>query len=639
MDDRQTQLLAALEAARGPMSGAELGERLHVSSRSVREYVRSLNRQAGRDLVTTSHRGYTLDADAHALWRARKSTEHQERFDTPQQRLYFITRRLITTADTGADVFELADSLFISPATIEADLGRARELLREFHLRVRRDHDLLYLEGSERDQRRFVRQVLLAAGQGLSPLSMQGFAAEFPDHDLRALRTAITARLAESEIDIDEYALNDLVIHLTIAADRVAKGHTLPAADPTPSPLDPEAVAAADRLADAVHEIYSVPLPESERTILASMLAARRRRQHPSRPDAAVRPESLQLVRDAMRELSGHYLLEFYDESTIVDLALHVQALIDRARQNQGLRSPLGESFKNLHPLIHELALFFAERIEEHTGVSIEPGEVDFLSFHLGTQFQRQLEQGPPVSLTLVVPRYRDTHETILNGLSGILGDQAVISDVVTTLDHDWDRIPTDLVVSTVDLSELTRVPTVTISPFLGHEDIQKVIDAVRTERKRDARQKIRSAILTLIEPRLFHHVASVAGKEEALAMMCDTLLAEGLTHAAFYGDVVDRERRSSTSFGGQFAIPHSMNMDAYRPGISVLVTDRPIPWGSSRVRLVVLFALSPDSRGIFRDVLDEFIRVLSEPDNITALINAGDTHESFVRKLAAMLS
>ena len=80
------------------------------------------------------------------------------------------------------------------------------------------------------------------------------------------------------------------------------------------------------------------------------------------------------------------------------------------------------------------------------------------------------------------------------------------------------------------------------------------------------------------------------------------------------------------------------MKMDARRPGISVLITEKGIPWGGSSVRLVVLFAVSPDSGRLFRDVLDGFIRVLAEPANIAALLAASESQTTFVHALAALL-
>jgi lichenan operon transcriptional antiterminator len=119
---------------------------------------------------------------------------------------------------------------------------------------------------------------------------------------------------------------------------------------------------------------------------------------------------------------------------------------------------------------------------------------------------------------------------------------------------------------------------------------------------------------------------------------MCRTMQAEGVTDEYFLQDVLDRESRSSTAFGDQFAIPHSLTMNAHRSAISVMVTEEAIQWGGSNVRLVVLFAVSPNSGRLFRNVLDGAIRVLTDPVNVTTLIAAAGSHAEFVRALAGLL-
>jgi len=638
MDDRHNQLLRALaDAPDSSLSGGELANRLGVSSRSIRQYVRDLNRRSGRDIVDSTHRGYRLDRSAYAVWQMRQSGR-ETRYDTPQQRLYFVVRHLVTQSAEGADVFELGDLVSVSASTIEADLGKARGLFQEHHLTLRRERDLVYLDGSERDKRRLVRQVVLQPGQGMSPTVIQGFADEYSDYDIRALGRGIERHLEGTGLEVDEFALNDLVIHLTIAADRVRQGHELAAPELPSATPDPDTEEVARRIVEEVATAYGVTLPGSETALLTVILRARAKRRPVVTGGVVVEAESLQLVREAMHELSTYYLLDLYDEGTLVGLARHVQSLIERARQGMALENPLGETFKNMHPLIHELTLVFAGELEKRAEITVHPGEVDLLSLHLGTHIQRQLEQGSPVTLTVVVPRYRGAHTEVVNALSATLGDQAVISEVITSLDHPWSGLATDLVVSAVDLSGLTTVPVVTISPLLRQEDVERVVDAVRAERRRAARQRIRSSILTMIEPRLFHRLSGVESKETALALMCRTMHNEGVTPESFYDDVLDREHRSATAFGGQFAIPHSMKMDAHRPAISVLVTDKGIPWSGSTVRLVVLFAVSPDSGGLFRDVLDGFIRVLAEPSNVTALLGASDSHANFVLALTRLL-
>lgn len=219
-----------------------------------------------------------------------------------------------------------------------------------------------------------------------------------------------------------------------------------------------------------------------------------------------------------------------------------------------------------------------------------------------------------------------------------MLRGQAVIERLVTTTAFDFSEVTSDLVVSCIDPGGSAPAPVVLVSPFLTSADIEHVLASVQAERARNARRRVRTTLTTLIDPRAYRHVGVIGSKEVALQTMCDTLVAAGYVEDTFYADVMDRERRSPTSFGGEFAIPHSLYMDANATGIAVLASDKGIPWGTSTVRLVMLFALSPDGRQTFRDVLDELIRLLSEGSNITTLLNASSDVESFMAALTSML-
>jgi len=129
------------------------------------------------------------------------------------------------------------------------------------------------------------------------------------------------------------------------------------------------------------------------------------------------------------------------------------------------------------------------------------------------------------------------------------------------------------------------------------------------------------------------------ATKDEALSLMAEMLREQGYVGPHFLDDVRDREERSSTAFGPAFALPHSMATDAYQTGISVLVSDTPISWDGAAVRLVMMFAISPDGRVIFRDVLDELIELLSEPRTVSRILDHANSHEQFIDELLTLVA
>jgi lichenan operon transcriptional antiterminator len=631
--ERQQRLIAELRAAEGRLTARDLAAALGVSSRSVRDYVRALNAEAGAQVVVSDQNGYRLDPAEYRRYRARLA-KRRRGYDSPGQRLYYIVRYLVGHA-AGADVFELGEQLSVSPATIEADLGRARELLREHQLVIRRERDQVRIEGPERQQRRLVRHLLLNSGQAVGD-ELPGYGNPRQRTRLRRLHDLAVRRLAEAGLEVNEYALNDLLLHLAIAAERISAGHQLAAA--VPSDDQPEGTPvwrAATSLADAVTEVFGVSLAPADLHTLHTILATRS--SVAEETVGSITPQALEITREALREVSERYLLDLYDEAGVIGLALHVQNLIGRTLAGRSLDTPLGPDFRNLHPLIHELALLFAREIERRAGIDVGAGEVDFLAFHLGNQVQRQMNQGPPVTITCVTPRYSGVHVELAHRLSEAVQGRAVVRDVVTSLSHDWSTLTADLVVSVIDLDDQVGVPVVRISPFLTDDDLDRVVAAVRAERVRGGRRRLRANLVSLLDPALFHRVDSLPGSLEAISLMCSTLEREGYAGEGFRADVLDREHRSSTAFGGQFAIPHSLYLDAAKTGISVLVSREAIPWDGSAVRLVLMFSVSPEGRPVFRDVLDELIGVLNAPANITTLL-AADDHHAFVRTLLGLL-
>ncbi|MCW4459948.1 transcription antiterminator [Microbacterium sp. MPKO10] len=638
MTDRRSELVRLVRDADSALPGTQLAELLGVSTRSIRQFVADINRSAGRRVIHSSHRGYVLDRSAHEIWAHGPATATGNGRG-PRERLYFIARHLVSYSDVATDIYDLADTLYVSPATIEADLTRARELFRLHGLTIRRDRELVVLEGDEREKRSLVKYLFLDAGRGFTPQMMREFVEAYRDYDLRVTSQEIQQCITNLGWEIDEYSLNDVLVHVTIAADRVRLGHRIPVLQ-TSRPRLPDAHSAfMAELTEIVHENFGVMLPESEAQRLTQLVASRVKHYDPIADAVGVPAEIVTIVRDALRDVSEFYLLDLYDESAVRGIALHVWRLRERSSQGIQARNPLGETFKNAHPLVYEVALYFAERVEEKASIEVAADEIDFLAFHLGTQVQKQLEKGPLVTVTVVdVSPFAAGRSRIVDSVASRLAGQGVVVEVVTALDFDWEQIASDIVVSTIDLEGLVTVPTVLVSPLLGEEDGERVQDAVKSRRKKMAKQRLRSRIMELIEPELFHSVDSV-GQHEALALMCRRMVDARAVPRDFLESVEAREAKSSTAFGGQFAIPHSMQADAHRSAISVLVARRGIPWGESTVRIVVLFAVASDDVQVFRDVLGEFIPVLSDPENLATLLESGASSEFFTASLSSILT
>ncbi len=631
--NRKDDLIGILLTSSQPLSGSELALRLRVSTRSVRAYVSQINR--GSQVIVATRAGYSLHASARKDLARRLATKQ---FGTPDQRIVQICRRL-AQAGEPTSVYDLALELWVSDSTIEADLARVRGLLKQFELRLVRHQDKVQIEGPELNRRRLVRHFIYESTDGLVPATWNALATEFATIDVMALRDGVQEILKESHLRLNEFALSDVVVHLAVTIDRVAHGYQLPQSPESDGKRNDAIVRTVERISSTVHRTSNVELPATERDVLYNVIAVRGVVEPKDGVIASVvDPRIRTLVAQILEDFSHKYHLTAASPAAINNLALHVQGVVARARMRTPLPRPLGASFRSSHPLLHDLAVDFAAEIERMTGLTVSPDEFDYLALHMGMQYMSAFEDRDIVPITLIAPHYYDLASRIRQELEVALGTYGVIEDVSHSLDFDFTAPSTDLVISTVQPAVACPVPVVVVKPVPTREDIARVADVVRLEHERAIRRRIKFTLSTLLDPSLFEYRQESVSQLEALELLTHRLSDAGYTDESFLDGVLDRERRFSTAFGGDFAIPHSMRMDAHGTAIAALCCAEGIEWGASRVHLVLLFCLSPDGSIKFRDVFDEVTRLLSDGGNVARLVAVGTSARQFITTFVELL-
>ncbi len=217
MSENWERVVEVLADDDGWTTAGALADRLGVTARSIRTYVARAN-GGGVPLILSGPAGYRLD---RAAWAARGVPNPSD--DSPAARTARLIRSLID-ADDGLDVHETAATLFVSESTIEADLGRIRARLEGTGLSLARRGPRVELTGPESARRRFLGALLREeSARGMQ--SLEELRAAFPA--LPSFRDALVSRLADAGYAPNEFGLNDVLLHLAIALDRLEHDHPL----------------------------------------------------------------------------------------------------------------------------------------------------------------------------------------------------------------------------------------------------------------------------------------------------------------------------------------------------------------------------------------------------------------------------
>ena len=633
---RQDQLLAALLREDAWVTASSLADLLGVTPRSVRSYVVSLNaRVPDGDAVESGPAGYRAGPSARDALRTRSGES------TPRHRLHAVVRMLLDDA-SGTDVYEAATRLHVSEATLEADLTRLRAVLEGTGLVLGRDREQVRLSGSEEARRRLISR--LAHDESVT--------ASFHPETFRtalvgdAVDTTAVAPFKKALVDelsglgyyVNELAISDVLLHIAIAADRVAAGHALSEAGAPARAEIPQVGAVISRLAG---EHFGVRLGDGDVAHLASLVLTRVVAPGDTTTrDAArsgVEPRVEAAVRGELERAASEYRLDLVDDSFVLRLSLHIQNLLRRAESRALSRNPLTRSLKSTYPMIFEVAVSIASGLHDRLGSPIHDDEIAYIAMHVGGRIERSRAAASILTATIVCPGYYELHELLRSSVDRSLGSAIEVTSVVTSVDPDWSSFDTDLVLSTIEPSDASdRV--VRIHPFFSETDAERVQQAAARLRRARRLNRLRAELSRYFDAEAFLHPLPDAGEDGIIRRLGDLLVRRGLIGDDYVENTIVRERMSSTAFTDALAVPHALQMTATRTAIAIGVAEGSVAWGDGRVQVVALAAFSESDRAAFQTVFEQLVEVFSERDSVQRIVRRGTTFEAFLDELVAVI-
>jgi lichenan operon transcriptional antiterminator len=96
----------------------------------------------------------------------------------------------------------------------------------------------------------------------------------------------------------------------------------------------------------------------------------------------------------------------------------------------------------------------------------------------------------------------------------------------------------------------------------------------------------------------------------------------QGYVSTTFKDDVLKREALSSTAFVKDIAVPHPLKPVTAHTTMAFVLNHKPMQWGDSYVRIIVLLGLSPNDHDEFQVIFDALIAALSNADTVQKLLD-----------------
>jgi len=139
--------------------------------------------------------------------------------------------------------------------------------------------------------------------------------------------------------------------------------------------------------------------------------------------------------------------------------------------------------------------------------------------------------------------------------------------------------------------------------------------------------RKLQGRLKHVLNQKYFVKNPTFGSAEEAITYMTKWLIEDGMAAEDFTEKVLDREKQASTAFG-KIALPHSLKMMGKSTGIFVIISEKPIPWHTQYVNVVLLLCISERDRMLFYDIFDNLISLFVEEKYVQEIAKCKDYKE-----------
>lgn len=558
------------------IDSSTLANYLNVSTRSIRKYVNEIN--SNGEFILSSKKGYKVNLNNNCQTKVDSSENI-----SPDNRLNLILKELIVNSN-GINIFDLSEELFVSPATIEGDIVKANKFIGSYNLKIKQSKFLLKLIGNESAKRKLMSSIIFKE-TGSDFLSLFDVQKIYQEYNLTKLKENIIYILKKYNLFINEYAINNILLHLMITIDRIKKNNYIDSVEVVNYIDNNVDINIAKDISNFLESEYNITLTSAELYYLVFQLTNKTTVLNYNQMDTKslsnyIDEHFVKLTKKIIKNVYDLYLIDLSDEEFVVKFTLHVKNLISRAKNNQVLRNQIPQKLKDSYPLIYDISVYICNQIQILENIEIDEDEISYISLHVGSFFDRQKLLEDKILCALITPNYYDLQFKIVRDLEKRFNESIEIIQIFSdTHNLDFDN-KVDMVITTLPINNRCPIPFVYVNPYLNRKDYDNIQSKFIQIKDKKNILTVQNHLEMYFSESLFMKNIYLDSAKDYIKFMGNILYENKYVKPNYIDDVLIREKMSSTAFNNNVAIPHSMKMDALKTGVCLIVNDKPVKWG-----------------------------------------------------------
>ncbi|MBE5708172.1 MAG: PRD domain-containing protein [Erysipelotrichaceae bacterium] len=506
-------------------------------------------------------------------------------FEDQSSRISYIISRLLDSNDYLKSA-DLADEMYISRSQISNDIKLAKNMLSSYHLTlISKPYYGIKIIGKENDIRNYIIQEKLK----IKNLVCDEITHSFNSHEhIDDINNIVIKILTHSHYIISDIALQNLILHIVTAVNRIKSGHLIHMDSLNISPVYAHVIEISKNILEKCADIYNFEFNDDEIFFLALNLYGKREFDK----QEFITDEINNLVFLGLYKIKEIFGLDFTSNLNLrISLGLHILPLLTRINTNMQLRNIMTFNIKQKYTLAYDLASTFTNTIIP-SDKKILDDEIAYVALH----FVNYIDENSPQKKKrmLIISSLRRSETILLQ--NNILRNFPSIKEV---------KIIPKNSLSTTNVNNYNVICTTENDIFINNNKIQKIsyffndTDIKKIELLLDGFNGPKD-ILDCFSEDLFYY-GDASSKNAVIKRLYEMAYKQGLADEKLYHSIMNHENVTSTYFGNYLAIPHPEIFLSETSFISVAILPKPILWDDEYVDIVFLVSIQKNNPNAFK--------------------------------------
>ncbi|WP_057915259.1 BglG family transcription antiterminator [Peribacillus muralis] len=635
LNARMIVIIQELMKAETSVTSEYLAKFLDVTSRTIRNDIKELETivlDFGGSIKSTRGIGYELIIDDDQLFRqllqniTEKGNENEGVIPTlPEDRVQYILKRLLLAGEY-LKLDDIADELYISKSTLQNDLKEIKEIFHQYGITFNKRPNFGFkLVGDEFKLRMCMADHLFNSLEPKGDFDPSNIPI-FMEKDLNKISRIILNEINKHQMALSDIGLNNLIIHLAIAYNRIKEKKYI-----TFYPMEladlkkQKKYKVADEIVKALETELVISFPETEVAYITIHLLGTKMLTEFHMNDNNIHGidhQIYQTVKKMLETIDNELHLKIEnDQELFRALCLHLKPALHRLQYGINLTNPLLQDIKSKYPHAFQAAVIAGIVLKQELEMEINENEIGYLALHLGAAMENNKIGHQSKKCIIVCASGVGSARLLANKIKARFG--ASVDIVGTTEYYKLNQISMhslDFIISTIPISKEFPLPVIQVNSILGGNDLGKIEKLFSKE----VNQKLK-----YIREELVFLQKNLVSREGVLHFLGGELADRGLVDEQFLESVFAREAISPTSYGKFVAIPHPITPITDSTFWAICTLQKPIKWGDKRVQFVCLLNVEKNSTDELQHMYDHLVDLIDNSQIVQQLIKC-KTYKEF---------